>query len=560
MGVILFLSNIRFIDNVPTRDEWEVVIDSQRILEGQKPELTVHPVLTKYITAFWISCLSEKVNDWIRFRTLPWIVIGLSLLIYIKAIILMSIKESEKYFLITLFLITYMTSPLLAGFSTIIEIDPFLCLIFSIITYILLVHEKKKIRDSLYLIYVLILLTIGFMLKYTTMFAIPISIIMLYIYKKNYKLILSLVIITFVSFLLAKTFNASIIAGSVVDNSSSYLTNSFYESFVDNILLHKVNSFIALILLLNPFFVLITLFSLSYFFLCRRTIIGTIKVAKEDYLFLVLIATITGIGYFILDPGGYSYFPKHFNAVFMPLSFTISLFVFEYAKDELKEFIFKKWILLSVVSVILLLLLGFYLLGQDPISFVNTSAYLNNLRALLINYLLILLYYVLLFVLIIALFRLHRFKITKKAYVLILFITVLSSNTSIWIYQRIANNYDLAYSYGQNNNEYVYQLISQKANEGYSILSDYDFFRYHSYVSGLNTAYNERVENNYTIIKSIKMDDNLSAHIQDINVFRKNSLKKYGKSGPYKLYMMACDVSNVIFENNSFVVLKKIDN
>jgi len=137
----------------------------------------------------------------------------------------------------------------------------------------------------------------------------------------------------------------------------------------------------------------------------------------------------------------------------------------------------------------------------------------------------------------------------------------LSTNIATWAYQRSANNFDISYSYGQKEIEHVYQLISNKANEGHSILSDYDFFRYHSYVNGFNTAYQEnpeiRTKADFAIIKSIKMEKDLSKYIRDYNVFRKKSLKKYGKSGPYNLYALAKNQCKKIFENESFIVFQK---
>ena len=97
-----------FLDNVPTRDEWEIVIDSQRVIEGQKPELTVHPTLAKYITASWINFLSDKKNNWEIYRTLPLILISLSLFIYIKTIYytILHLKKCYEYERHTIFFYT----------------------------------------------------------------------------------------------------------------------------------------------------------------------------------------------------------------------------------------------------------------------------------------------------------------------------------------------------------------------------------------------------------------------------------------------------------------------
>jgi hypothetical protein len=478
----LLVSNFVLIENVPTQDEWEYVIDSKLIKSHLQPNVTVHPVLVKYIQAWWLS-ITESISYVVALRLLSWILFAGTYLIFTRLIFILNngLSSIQKRLVWILFSTFYLTSPLVAGYSTIIEIDPFLALIFVLFAYFFIRFIQTD-KDVWYLVVLCLIFFTAQISKITTSLALPLSVVSFFLIRKNYKDAAVAGFLAVGIIFGAYLFNNNILLDGTKEASVSHsrslewLLQSIKLFFLTQELHTKINQVIRVIFALNPLVIL--LFAIYNFrlFIEKKSFGAVLRAFGTEEGFLGLLVLSVLIPYIYLEPMCY-YFPKHFQSIYI-----ILFYLFASTTTRFLQLDF--WLRLSNLKYLIfgvLVALGFLCFVKfDFLTFVYVAlSRNNNIFSVLLDYLVI--FTVLLLVAILCFVIIRNAKRHLKLwhqFALSLFFSTFIINIYIFSLQRI-QNHDVIYSYGERNIEKTYNLVRTLAISGKKVaVVDSDFRRY----------------------------------------------------------------------------------
>ena len=481
----LLVSNFVLIENVPTQDEWEYVIDSKLIKSGLQPNVTVHPVLVKYIQAWWLS-ITKFIHYVVALRLFSWFLFVGTYLIFTRIIFILrnSFSSIQKRLVWILFSILYLTSPLVAGYSTIIEIDPFLALLFVLFAYFFIrfIQTDKGVLPLVVLCLIFFTAQIS---KITTSLALPLSVVSFFLIRRSYKDAIISVFLAVGIIFGAYIFNNNILLDGTREAGTSHSRS--LEWLLDAIKLHfltegwntRINQLIRVIFALNPLFILLFAIYSFRLFIEKKSFGVVLRAFGTEEGFLALLVLSVSIPYIYLEPMSY-FFPKHFQSIYIILFYLLASTTTRFLQiDFLLRLSNLKYLILSVLAA-----LGFlYFVRFDFLTFVYSALSMNkNIFGVLLDYLMI--FAVLISVAILCFVIIRNAKRHLKLwhqFALSLFFSTFIINIYIFSLQRI-QNYDVIYSYGERNIEKTYNLARTLANSGKKVaIVDSDF---RSYIRG----------------------------------------------------------------------------